>query len=85
MKTYTAHLKGTQKNSTYTIHVKINANNKGQAFNMAYHFFEKGETDTIFGTPATGLSTIGDWIPGAENMKHLAGKYKVHNTSISID
>ena len=52
---------------------------------MAYHFFEKGETNTVFGTIENGLSTIHQWIPKCEELKHLAGKYKVHSTSIHVN
>ena len=85
MKTYTLTLKGTKKNNTETISVKIISNNKNQAFNFAYMFFEKGKTDTVFGSKETKLSTFNDWIIGANNMVHLAGKYKVHMSQINCN
>lgn len=82
MKTYIVKLKGTKKNNTKDIEVIMNCDNKGQAFNLAYGFFEKGETNTVFGTKERGLSTIHRWMPNAEDMKKFAGKYKVFTTSI---
>jgi hypothetical protein len=83
MTTYTLKLKGTKKNNTDTISVTILANNKSQAFNMAYVFFQKGETNTIFGRKETGLTTFNDWIIGANDLVHLAGKYKVYMSQIT--
>lgn len=82
MKTYTIKLTGTKKNNTSDLTVTINADSKSQAFNFAYGFFEKGETNTVFGTLERGLSTIHRWMPDAENLKKYAGKYKVYRTSV---
>jgi hypothetical protein len=85
MKTYTLILKGTKKNNTETISVKILSKNKTQAFNFAYKFFEKGETNTIYGRKEVGFTTPNDWIVGANDMFHLAGKYKVHMSQINCN
>lgn len=82
MKNYLVKLKGTKKNNTQDIEVKMNCDNKGQCFNLAYAFFEKGETNTVYGTKERGLSTIHRWMPNAEEMKKFAGKYKVNSTSV---
>lgn len=47
MKTYTITLKGTKKNNTKDLKTNIEANNKSQAFNIAYLFFEKGEENYL--------------------------------------
>jgi hypothetical protein len=83
MKTYTLKLKGTKKNNTPDLTVTIKGENKGQAFNWAYKFFECAE----FVKPyyATGLKKMCEgtafFVPESENMMHLAGKYKVHRSS----
>ncbi|MFA5158628.1 MAG: hypothetical protein WC451_05600 [Patescibacteria group bacterium] len=82
IKTYTLKLKGTKGNNTPDITVILKCNNKSQAFNFAYDFFEKGETNIVYGTIKKGLSTIHRWMPDAENLKKYAGKYKVYKTSI---
>ncbi len=82
MKSYIVKLKGTKKNNTQDIEVVMNCDNKGQCFSLAYGFFEKGETNTVFGTQERGLSTIHRWLPNAEELKQFAGKYKVFTTSI---
>jgi hypothetical protein len=85
MKTYTLKLNGTKKNNTETITVEILANNKSQAFNMAYTFFQKGEINNIYGRKETGLSTIHQWIPKAAQLVHLAGKYTVQMSKIECN
>lgn len=82
MKTYEIRLKGTKKSNTEDITIIMNADSKSQAFNLAYGFFEKGETNTVFGTPERGLATIHKWLPNADDLKKYAGKYKVHSTSV---
>lgn len=85
MKSYTVTLKGTQKNNTQDITFEMLCESKTQCFNLAYTFFEKGETNTIYGTKERGLSTIHRWLPNAEDMKRFAGKYKVYSTSIKCN
>jgi len=86
MKTYTLKLKGTKKNNTSDLTIEIKGDNKGQAFSWAWKFFENGE----FVAPyfATGVNRMSggtaEYVPGSENMMSVAGKYKVHYSSISI-
>lgn len=82
MKTYIVKLKGTKKNNTKDLEVVMNCDSKSQALSLSYCFFEKGETNTVYGTKEKGLSTIHRWMPNAEDMKKFAGKYKVYNTSV---
>lgn len=82
MKNYIVKLKGTKKNNTQDIVVKMQCSNKSQCFNLAYTFFEKGETNNVYGTLERGLSTIHRWMPNAEELKQFAGKYKVYSSSI---
>ena len=82
MKKYTISLKGTKKQNTQDITATIICDNKSQAFNLAYEFFQKGDTNVIYGTTEKGLSTIHRWLVDAENMKKYAGKYNVYSTSI---
>lgn len=84
MKTYIVKLKGTKKTNTQDIQVKMNCDSKGQAINLAYNFFQKGEINTVYGSIETGLSTIHRWMPEAEKMKKYAGKYIVYRTSVSL-
>ena len=84
MKQYILNLKGTKKNNTEDIQVIMNCNNKHQAFNLAYEFFEKGKTNTIYRTEKTGLCTIHKFIPNADELRKFAGKYKVYISSIKI-
>lgn len=84
MKTYIVELKGTKKNNTENISVVMNCDNKNQAFNLAYCFFKKGETNTVYGTLERGLCTIHRWIPNAEEMRKFAGKYEVRLSSVKI-
>lgn len=72
MKTYTLKLKGTKKNNTSDLEVELKAENKAQAFNFAYMFFEKGET-----VIKTDL-----FIPKAKKLKHLSGKYFVPRSAV---
>ena len=85
MKNYTVELRGTKKNNTKDISVTVLANSKPMAFNMAYHFFQEGLTNTYFGQ-APKLTVIEDYIPEilTKNLYSLAGKYKVHHTSVRI-
>ena len=83
MSTYTITLKGTKKNNTSDIVVVMHADNKVQCFNLAYTFFEKGDTDVVYGRKATGLRTIHAFMPDADQLRKYAGKYKVTHTSIT--
>lgn len=85
MKKYILTLKGTKKNKTQDIKVIMNCNNKAQAFNLAYSFFEKGETNTVYGTEKTGLYTIHKFVPNADDLRKFAGKYKVYRSSINLN
>lgn len=82
MKNYIVKLKGTKKHGTQDIDVRMTADNKTQAFGLAYRFFELGETNTVYGNEERGMSTIHRWMPDAEKLKQFAGKYKVHHTSV---
>lgn len=82
MKTYTVKLKGTKKNNTQDVQVTMICDTKSQCFNFAYSFFQKGETNIVYGTEIRGLSTIHRWMPDTENLKKYAGKYNVYRTSI---
>ena len=84
MNTYKLNLKGTKKTNTQDIQVFINANNKGQAFNLAYAFFQKGRTEQVYGNDVTGLKTIEYWMPNAKELRPLAGRYIVYQTSIEV-
>lgn len=84
MKQYTLSLKGTAKNNTEDIKVTMFCNNKQQAFSLAYEFFQKGKTNTIYGTEKTGLCTIHKFIPNADELRNVAGKYKVYQSSIKV-
>jgi hypothetical protein len=83
MKTYTLKLKGTKKNQTHDLTIKIYGDNKSHAFAWAFDFFEKG----IFMEPyfAEGVKKITGtekFIPNASDIIHLAGKYNVPYTSV---
>lgn len=82
MNTYTITLKGTKKNNTPDITTLMHCDNKAQAFNLAYTFFQKGDANVVYGTKATGLRTIHAFMPDAENLRKYAGKYKVYSTSV---
>lgn len=84
MKTYTLRLKGTKKNNTPDMEVKIFGDNKSQAFNYAYRFFELGEFISPYSANGLGLEVPGTagHIEGVSKMMHLAGKYKVSIYSI---
>ena len=84
MKQYILNLKGAKKKNTEDIQVMMNCKNKYQAFNLAYVFFEKGETDRVYGTNDTGLFTIHKFIPNADELKKFAGKYKVFKSYIKV-
>ncbi len=71
MKSYTAHLKGTKKEGTNDIKIAIKANNMGQAFNIIYQYFEKGQCELFFP----------DYFSPAKYI-HLKGRYFVPRTSI---
>lgn len=81
MKTYTLTLKGTKKNNTKDLEVKINAENKSQAFNFAYLFFETAEYDKTTNS-VKGNWVITDFIPSASFFNDYRGKYKVYRTSV---
>ena len=82
MRTYELKLKGTKKNGTTDLTVVMHCENKFQAFNLAYDFFQKGRTEVVYGREAVGFNTISKWMPDAENLKQYAKKYKVYSTSI---
>lgn len=82
MKKYQINLKGSKKNNTNDLSLIMLCSNKSQAFNLAYRFFQVGDTNVVYGTEKTGLSTIHQWMPNAEEMKKYAGKYNVFSTSI---
>ena len=86
MKTYTITLKGTKKNNTQDITVEVLGNNKSQAFNWAYNFFEKGEMTAPFFAKGLNRKSGGTlaFIPTANELMHLKGKYKVHHTSLKV-
>lgn len=84
MKNYSIKLKGTKKHSTQDIEVTMTCDSKSQCFNLAYQFFERAETNVIYGTKEKGLSTIHRWLHNAEDCKKYAGKYKVFMSQINI-
>lgn len=73
MKTYSLKLKGTKKNNTQDVTVKVLGNNKSQAFNFAYQYFEKGESHP----------NVADFIPSLAEFTDLKGKYFVPRTALS--
>jgi len=86
MKTYQLRLKGTKKNNTNDLTIIIRGDNKAQAFTWAYWFFEKGEfTHPYF---ASGINRMSggtlEFIPEADKMMHLAGKFFVPRTAIRV-
>ena len=81
MKNYTLTLKGTKKNNTPDLEVEIKAVNKGQAFSMAFYFFEKGEYNSSTAFPKGKLT---DFIPEAKNLDLYVGKYFVPSTAIKV-
>lgn len=86
MKKYILNLKGTKKNSTQDLTVEVFGDNKGQAFNWAYRFFEKGEfTDPYFAAGVNRQSggTL-EFIPSANELRHLAGKYFCPRTALKV-
>lgn len=82
MKTYELRLKGTKKNNTKDLSVIMHCENKGQAIALAFNFFEKGQTETVYGRESTGFNKISKWMPESENLKQYAGLYKVYTTSV---
>ena len=84
MNQYILNLKGTKKNNTEDIQVMMNCRNKYQAFNLAYEFFQKGKTDTIYRTEKKGFCTINKFIPNADDLRQFVGKYKVYQSSIKV-
>jgi len=75
MKNYTLHLKGTKKNSTHDLFITIYAENKLQAFNWAYLFFQKGEE----------TANMANFIPQLKTMSNFKGKYFVPRSSIKLN
>ena len=71
MKNYVAILKGTKKQGTNDVKISIKANNMGQAFNIIYQYFEKGQYESFFP----------DYFNVFEYTS-LKGKYFVPRTSI---
>ena len=85
MKKYKFHLKGTKQKNTKDITGVVFAANKGQAFNMVYSMFEKGENpQKEIASYKGGTWKIADFIQNASSYKGLEGKYKVYSTSISV-
>lgn len=83
-KVYSVKLRGTKKQGTEDIVVHFtNCRSKRSVFNFAYYFFEEGDVNKIYGNDINGKSDISHWLVDAEKLKHLAGKYKVHYTSIT--
>lgn len=83
MKNFICNLKGTKKNKTENIEVLIKADTPGQAFKIAWFFFERGEIDMKIGGPALPNKNFKDFIVGAKSLEHLAGKYFVPRKSIN--
>jgi len=77
MKTYILKLKGTKKNNTPDLEVEVIAENKGQAFNFAYGFFQSGDYNS-------SSANIDLWIPKAKKLSKLSGKYFVPRSAIHI-
>lgn len=82
MKTYTLKLKGSKKQNTQDLIIKVKANNKGHAFSLAYYFFQRGEYQTSYELYNGDTWRLEDHIEGLANLMHLKGKYKVYSTSI---
>lgn len=87
LKSYKLKLKGTKKHRTENLTLIIKGENKNQAFSWAYQFFQQGE----FKEPyyAAGIKRMSggteEFIPGAKSMMHLAGKYNVPRTAITVN
>lgn len=77
MKSYILKLKGTKKNNTSDLEVEVKGDNKGQAFNFAYGFFQSGEYNS-------SSANIDPWIPKAKKLSKLSGKYFVPRSAIQI-
>lgn len=84
MKTYKLKLRGNKKYNTSDIEVTISGDNKSQAFNYAYRFFELGEFITPYFAKGLGRVVPGTagHIDGVSDMMHLAGKYQVRLSEI---
>lgn len=82
MKTYTVKLKGTKKNNTPDLEVKVIAETKSQAFNFAYGFFQTGEFDKNTNS-IEGNWVITDFIPSASHFNDFRGKYFVPRTAVN--
>lgn len=85
MKQYQLKLKGTKKQSTPDLTLTIFGDNKSQAFNWAWQFFQKGEFKEPFF--ASGLNKMCggtvEFIPNARELMNLAGKYFVPTTAVT--
>ena len=87
MKSYKLNLKGTKKNNTTDVVINVYGENKSQAFNWAYNFFQKGEfVEPYF---AKGLNRMCggtvEFIPESKNIMDLRGKYFVPRSSVVLN
>ena len=83
MNTYTLNLKGTKKRGTQDLTITMKADNKGQAFNFAYDFFERARHDsTTQWESRFGPCRVSDYIVDAASLDCYRGKYKVYRSSI---
>ena len=83
MKNYLLKLKGSKKNNTQDLEIIMVCENKRQCIGLAWQFFQQGEIDVVYGSKETGLATIHKWLPNADGFRHLAGKYKVCDNSVT--
>lgn len=86
MKTYILTLKGTKKAKTQDMKVSVFGDNKQQAFNWAYKFFQLGEfVEPYF---AKGLNKMSggtaEFIPESINLMGVKGKYKVNHSNLKF-
>lgn len=82
MRNYRITLKGTKKRNTTDLTVTIQSDNKSQAFNFLYQFFELGETNVVYGSKERGFATIHKWLINADELKQFGGKYKVPKSAL---
>jgi hypothetical protein len=75
MKSYTLNLKGTKKNNTSDVIITIYGENKSQAFNWAYLFFQKGEE----------TQKMANYIPQLNTLNCYKGKYFVPRSAVKIN
>lgn len=86
MRTYLLKLKGTKKNNTQDISVHVYGDNKGQAFNYAYSFFEKGEFQEPYFAEGINRQSGGtaEFIPKYRDFENVKGKYFVPKTALTL-